>query len=147
MLERRHAACARLRNDTGYFRLRRLRFSRHIHHGHRFAHPDMKHACTDKDTKNTHQQKNRDKEFGHRMRIFIRAGVKIGLGYHEIIIVYSGQKYNPVANNYIFFRRSSTALKATITVDSDINTAATAGCKIIPLKASAPAAIGNATTL
>ena len=47
--------------------------------------------------------------------------------------------------NVLFFK--STALMATIIVLKDINTAAIAGSSNMPLKASAPAARGNATML
>ena len=48
---------------------------------------------------------------------------------------------------YSFCLLSNIALSATITVLTDINTAASHGWRIIPLDASAPAASGIATTL
>src|SRR3989344_7367109 len=43
--------------------------------------------------------------------------------------------------NLLFF--SSNALRATITVESDMNTAASAGCSTIPFDANTPAANGK----
>ena len=48
---------------------------------------------------------------------------------------------------YSLARFKSTALNATMTVETDINAAANAGCKIIPFEANTPAANGKAMTL
>jgi hypothetical protein len=67
---------------------------------------------------------------------------------HALVHAYSMSQYVCKVKFYHkACRFNNTAFIATITVLADMNTAATAGSKIIPLNAKAPAATGSATKL
>src|SRR5690606_13152032 len=84
-----------------------------------------------------------EREHGHR-----RGGADPGSRPHAALLLGIHHLCSPVSMvTYSVRRRSSCALMATITVESDIRIAPTAGASTIPFPASTPAASGIATML